>query len=344
MASFIVKSNVISGIVNGQSFTVNNTHPNYSRIKEALNDRNDELVVELLSFKKTVDKVINALVQNNLVTVNGNEVLFKGKVLHNAITRRILDLAREEFDFNPLVKFLENLMQNPSAKAIEELFDFLDRKNLPITEDGCFLGYKAISSDWYSKTSGKTELTKGTVREDGRIFNGIGEEIECERNQVDDDRDNECSYGLHVGALEYSGPGGWFNNNGDRCIIVKVNPKNVIAVPKDHNATKIRVCAYTVVSEYKGALNKVVYSNDEELTTIKEAEDNVTFQIDYYVEDVEFGDVIHFDYEGKRRYLDVDNADDGYVCGTLIAPEAFEGEFRRFCKDRMSNISVDLEV
>lgn len=345
MASFIVKGKVISGIVNGNSFTVNESHPNYAKIKVALNEKDDNLVVELLSFKKVVDKVVNTLCAGRVVELRNNEVLFRGKPIHNAISRRILELAREEFDFHPLVKFLENLMKNPSAKAIEELFDFLDRKNLPISEDGCFYGYKAIQSDWYSKTAGKTELIKGTVREDGRIFNGIGEEIECERNQVDDDRDNECSYGLHVGALEYSGPNGWFNSCDNRCIIVKVNPKDVIAVPKDHNATKVRVCAYTVISEYKGALNKAVYTNDEELVTQPEEEvDSVTFRNNVDADEIEYGDVIHFDYEGKRRYLSVEDASDEHVAGVLIEPEQHFGEYRRFSVYKMSNISLDLET
>ena len=60
---------------------------------------------------------------------------------------------REGLPFEPLVKLFENLMKNISYQTRTQLYDFLEHKNLPITEDGCFLAYKAVNSDYKDKYS-----------------------------------------------------------------------------------------------------------------------------------------------------------------------------------------------
>jgi hypothetical protein len=53
--------------------------------------------------------------------------------------------------------------------------------------------------------------------------------------------------------------------DGNRLLIVKVNPKNVVSVPKYEGHTKMRVCEYTVVSQITDIvkeLDKVVYTAD----------------------------------------------------------------------------------
>ena len=46
-------------------------------------------------------------------------------------------------------------------------------------------------------------------------------------------------------------------------MIVKVNPKDVVCVPHDHNSTKIRVCEYTVVKDYCQILKSSCYSSED---------------------------------------------------------------------------------
>lgn len=66
------------------------------------------------------------------------------------------------------------------------------------------------------------------------------------RGKVDDDRRKTCSYGFHVGRYNYAKD---FRPNDGHLMIVKVNPKDVVAVPLDHNDEKCRVCKYEVVGE-----------------------------------------------------------------------------------------------
>jgi hypothetical protein len=66
-----------------------------------------------------------------------------------------------------------------------------------------------------------------------------------DRKDCDPDRKNACSRGLHVAAFSYAHDQ-YSNGN---LIEVKVNPRDVVAVPEDHNNEKMRVCEYEVLAQ-----------------------------------------------------------------------------------------------
>ena len=127
-------------------------------------------------------------------------------------------------------------MQNPSHRAVNELYDFLEAGELPITEDGCFLAFKNVRSNYM-------DIHSGTFR------NQVGDVCEMLRNKVDEDKDRTCSYGLHFCSIAYLPH--FSDSDGGHTMIVKINPKDVVAIPADYNNTKGRTCKYEVVAEYK---------------------------------------------------------------------------------------------
>jgi hypothetical protein len=150
--------------------------------------------------------------------------------------------------FQPLVNFLDNLMENPSMQSQTELYDFLEHQYLPITEDGHFLAYKAVRNDYMDKYAGTFD-------------NRVGSICEMRRAKVDDNRGVGCSQGLHAGALNYVASYGSVDS-GDKIVIVKINPKDVVSVPNDCNCEKLRTCRYEVVGEYQGELLKPLYKSE----------------------------------------------------------------------------------
>lgn len=335
MTAKICTNGNVTVFIDGQMYAASRDHLNFSKLREAADNNDAE------AFLENINVVKNTTISGKGIEIKDEQVYFNGKVLHNTLTTRLIALVRAGQDTDAMSKFLENLMQNPSSKAISELYDFLENKNLPITDDGCFLGYKSVGSDFYSKRAGNLTLLQGKERS-GKIFNGVGEVIECPRNEVDDERDNECSYGLHVGGLQYSGIGGSYHSNGDKCLIVKVNPKDVIAVPRDYNAQKLRTCKYEVVSEFSGALNKPLYEAGDEYGH----DDNYTDDGDYYqpafvdADELAEGDCITFRYDGKTRHLSISEFKDygDLIVGKLLYPEEHLGEYRSFHADKMSKI------
>lgn len=218
-------------------------HVNYKMIMEVLPSATEEELLNLVD----VDTALTVY-SNGRVSVNGESVMFDGEVVHGSISKRIMEFMKNGLPFEPLVKFLENVMENPSMQSQRELYDFLEHENLPITEDGHFLAYKAVRGDFKDKYRGVFD-------------NSVGQVCEMVRAKVDDDRSVGCSQGLHAGALSYVASYGSVDA-GDRIVIVKINPKDVVSVPKDCNCQKLRTCRYEVVGLYEGELERPMYSED----------------------------------------------------------------------------------
>ena len=89
----------------------------------------------------------------------------------------------------------------------------------------------------------------------GKFDNTPGRVHEMKRNDVDDDARVACSNGFHVGSLEYA------TGFGPKCVIVEVDPADVVSVPFDCDGQKMRVSKYRVVCDYKGALNGTLASS-----------------------------------------------------------------------------------
>ena len=215
-------------------------------------------MLELVDIEKAV-----ATFSDGQVSIVNGKVMFEGEEVHGSISKRIIEFMSKGLPFQPLVKFLENLMENPSMQSQQELYDFLEHENLPITEDGCFLAYKAVSKDFKDKWRGTFD-------------NSVGQVCEMRRAKVDDNRSQGCSAGLHAGALNYVANYGSVDA-GDNIVIVKINPEDVVSVPSDCNCEKLRTCKYEVVGLYQGELPKPLYKAE--------------FEADSYVDDDEYSTV-----------------------------------------------------
>lgn len=234
----------ITLILNAKNFSVGTSHPNYQKILDALKTKVYDGLEDLIDIPAAITARMGG--NKGSVTVKNGQVHYRGIAMHNTVTERILDFLNEGMPTEPLVRFLENLLENPMPEAVSELYDFLantagGRSQFPITDDGCFIGYKGIKDDWTDAFT-------------GRIDNSIGTIVTMDRCKVDPDRRNECSYGLHVGTLEYA------RGFAARTILVKVNPRDCIAVPKDYNCSKLRVCRYEVIAEHaEGVIQTPMY-------------------------------------------------------------------------------------
>ena len=250
-----VSKEQITLIFSEDTAVIDNSNPKFAEILQLCKDGKYAEAAALATIKDQINQTFDGDIR-----VVGGEVLYEGKPLHNVMCERILDIMREGLDATGLVKFLENLMQNPSYTAVQELYLFLEANQIPITEDGHFLAWKKIRNNWKDIHSNSVDYS-------------VGATPSMKRNQVDPDREKTCSYGLHCAGWDYL-PHFGSNGDSDRIVIVKVNPADVIAVPNDYGNAKMRVCKMEVLREYTDRKveaeefsHSVVSSNGEALYT-----------------------------------------------------------------------------
>lgn len=236
-------------------------HINYRLIMDSLQSASEDELLELVDIETAVSTFSEGAVE-----IKNGKVFYGGDEVHGAISKRILEFMSKGLPFQPLVNFLNNLMENPSMQSQTELYDFLEHQYLPITEDGFFLAYKAVRSDYMDKYAGK-------------FRNKVGDVCEMRRAKVDDNRGVGCSQGLHAGALNYVAGYGSVDA-GDKIVIVKINPKDVVSVPNDCNCEKLRTCRYEVVGEYQGELLKPLYKSEFSEDEYYDEEENLYDEYD----------------------------------------------------------------
>lgn len=223
---YLIQGSNIVVVIGNKSHTISKTHITYSKVLEAIKASDWDSLPDIIEPKKVV---LNYGAGN--VEIQGETLFWKGKELNTGLSVRMITMLQEGFPIEPMVNFMENLYKNPSKRAVTELYGFLEKGNLPITPDGYFLAYKKVRDDYTDVHSGKFD-------------NSVGQVVEMERHDVDDNKDNTCSTGLHFCSMSYLSCFG-----GDRTVIVKINPADVVSIPSDYNDAKGRACRYEVIGE-----------------------------------------------------------------------------------------------
>jgi hypothetical protein len=223
---FILQGNNVTVVIGSKPHTIAKSHITYQKVIDSIKAGDWDKVKDIIEPKQVV---LNYGKGN--VSIQGEDLYWKGKLMHNALTSRMIAMLQDEFPIEPLVNFMENLMSNPSKQAVNELYGFLEKNSLPITPDGHFLAYKRVREDY-------KDIHSGTMD------NSVGKIVEMERNEVDDNRNQTCSTGLHFCSHSYLA-----HFSGARTVIVKINPRDVVSIPSDYNDAKGRACRYEVVGE-----------------------------------------------------------------------------------------------
>ena len=216
----------------GKVLTIVSGHKNFDTLHDLLKQP-DHDVPAIIKLMDREDHIRQSTSGTDVEVMDG-VVYYKGEEVHNALTDKLLDLMDDGFDASPWVKFLENLMLNPSYRSRECLYNFLEKFDAPITPDGKFIAFKRIRNDWKDIHSGTFDNSIGTV-------------VKMERAKVNDDPQHTCSAGLHICADKYLNS--FADAANSRTVVVEVNPAHVVAVPYDYDFAKMRVCEYKVLAE-----------------------------------------------------------------------------------------------
>lgn len=231
--SYIATQTGITAVINGETHTITSDNASYQQVLQAIAaKRSPQFITSLFVTANAVKRYSKGAFE---VSADGTTLFFKGEEIRNVVVDRIFLFMRQGLPVDPLLRFLENLLLNPSKLSIDALYTFLENGQMPITEDGCFLGYKGVTNDYKDCHTNSVD-------------NRVGQKPSMPRRKVNDDPREVCSDGFHIGTLTYA------TGFSSRTIIVKVNPKDVVSVPSANLSWKLRACTYEVVADYKGGL------------------------------------------------------------------------------------------
>lgn len=191
--------------------------------------------------------------KSGLYDVKNGEVYVRNEKLPTALGNRILDFANNGLAFLPLLKFWDNCKMNPDPRAQTDLYKFLEHNGHPITSDGCFIAYRNVKR---AEVDGRERFVDWNT---GTFDNSIGKIVTMRREDCDNNPHQTCSRGLHVAALAYAST---FHSKeeGAALVEVKVNPRDVVAIPVDYDGQKMRVCEFQVVAlNVEGLISRPLY-------------------------------------------------------------------------------------
>ncbi len=235
MIPYILTDQSVTLMLGTKPVVIPASHAQFEKIREALRDGVDDVDFYrgLVDIKEAVARYMKGY-----VSVEDGVLTYKGRAIDTYLTRKILAFLKsgEEGLVEPLVAFLERLQLNPSYRAQQQLYQWVEKANLPITPDGFILAFKRVRKDYWDHNTGNT------------FFHKVGAVLEMPRSECDEDPDRTCSAGIHFCSIEYlkKGPVG---DSDDPVMIVKIDPADVTAIPRDYNDTKGRCCRMEIVDE-----------------------------------------------------------------------------------------------
>jgi hypothetical protein len=251
-------------VADGVQHTVLASNPMFASAVSAFQSKDWDALMLVIDPSR---KFNNLYAKYEQIEVKDGSVFVSGDVVRSIVADRIINFLADGIDCLPIFKFITRLHLNPSKRAVDELYTFLEHKHLPLTETGTFLAYKAVRQDFTDKHTGKFDNSVGTV-------------LEMPRNKVDDDKNVGCSYGFHAGTLAYATN---FAGGNDRMVLVEIDPADVVSIPTDCEFQKLRTCRYKVVAECERPLDELVYEsrfsteNDDDVE--EEWDDSVSFSV-----------------------------------------------------------------
>lgn len=227
------------------TFTFNNSHINFEDSK----DLADQFIKLVQTGEEKITKHHFAVVEelhdvvatlsnwtNGLLAVDSRGVTYNGQPINEHLQEYLLELfttkgAEGISELESWSNFIAAINRADSYKVLNRLFMFLRKQDLTIDADGFVLAWKVVRPNFTDKYT-------------GRFDNSVGKTVEVDRNKVNDDDTVTCSHGLHICSWGYLSS---FSHTGDPVVQVRVDPKDIVAIPLDYKGDKVRVCKYEVI-------------------------------------------------------------------------------------------------
>lgn len=258
--------------------SISDDHPQWDKAYQLVKDLQSKVInagafanelQETINLEKAITKNFTRLngILDGRMTVSSKGVMVDYEPIDSVLESHILRMIKADgtpknhANWSAFSKFIDNLYANQDDFVRKQLFGWMSYEDLygtglTLTEDGCFIGYKGCMGTPEAPESIRTgHAIADGVDYNGHIPNKLGSTVEMPRNEVTADPAIPCGPGLHVGTHDYAKS--WARGV---LLTVKVNPRDVVSVPVDCGAQKIRTCRYEVIEVVENAYEEMTFS------------------------------------------------------------------------------------
>jgi DNA-binding protein Fis len=227
--------------------TIRSDFHDFAALVDAIKVGDADLVDALANPRK----VVAIATFGNVVISNDDDVLFRGNPVPDYLANRILVHVKKNLPVEPMCAFAEKLMGNPNVGVRNDLYKWLEKGQMPLYPDGDFLAYKRVRHDFSPVHSGGSY---GKNQAPGQV-------VTQPRDTCNEDRSTTCASGLHFCSFSYLSEFASSNGSTDKIIVLKINPRDVVAIPHDYNDAKGRTCRFESVEEVPLEAIQEVFGN-----------------------------------------------------------------------------------
>lgn len=225
-------------------------HPEWDKILAGALAK-DESIIDMIDLAALVSLRFEAISER--VSVRNGTLYLDGDEMHNALADQVLRfLAEGVEDWKPLVAFLEKVQTNVEPHSREQLYGYMERHEITITDDGDVIFYKGVGREekdgvvTYRPSQAGYGIVDGVEYTNDRLPQRIGSVVQMPRAMVKHDPNAACRVGLHAATFDFAK-----DFMSGATLEIHVNPRDVVSVP--HSAEKIRCCRYRVIREVESA-------------------------------------------------------------------------------------------
>lgn len=190
--------------------------------------------------------------QTIIAVVDGNQVV-EGV---EKIEHQLMSIAQKLGSAEGVTNFFRRLAGVKRGHSVQDLLTFMEKGELPIADDGTVLVYKLLNRHGQGDSLYFTDVHSGNVKQK------VGSKVFMSEHLVDADRNRDCSNGLHIARRDYLR-----SFSGNACMLCKLAPEDVIAVPHS-DARKLRAKGYFIVAELSETDRNRVKNNEPMLDKV----------------------------------------------------------------------------
>lgn len=191
------------------------------------------IVRELVTVKGALKAITSGLVSFD----GADQLMIAGEMITGYIAERIARHHREGVDVRPMLTFLDLVWSHPVPGLKNDLFRWVENGDMPMTAEGHVIAYKKVNEEYRSYHASPD----GT-----HLLHEIGGFVQMPREQVNTNRHQTCSTGLHFCSYNYLRE---YHGTSGRILILSIHPHDIMAIPTDYNHTKGRASGYKIIGE-----------------------------------------------------------------------------------------------